>query len=109
LAHLRRTVGDDPAVLTELIDTFLEDAPHLLADLRHALEQSDAAAVRLTAHSLKSNGAEFSAQTFADLCKQLEDQAKAGMLEGADHLLEHAEAEFERVRAALIEARAEVA
>jgi CheY-like chemotaxis protein len=109
LARLRRTVGDDPAVLAELIDTFLSDAPRLLVDLRRSLEQGDAAGVRLAAHSLKSNGAEFGAAAFADLCKQLESAAKAGTLEGAENLLAQAQAEFERVKAFLIDARAQIA
>jgi HPt (histidine-containing phosphotransfer) domain-containing protein len=109
LARLRRTVGEDPSVLAELIDTFLADAPRLLADLRQALDRGDTAGVRLAAHSLKSNGAAFGAQAFADLCKEMEAVGKAGVLDGADQLLTQIEAEYERVNAALIAARAEVA
>ncbi|HEV8190887.1 MAG TPA: response regulator, partial [Ktedonobacterales bacterium] len=109
LARLRRTVGDAPAVLAELIDSFLAEAPHLLADLRRSLEQGDAAGVRLAAHGLKANGTEFGAQAFAEVCKQLEAHGKAGTLAGADHLLKQAEAEYERVEAALVAARAQVA
>jgi HPt (histidine-containing phosphotransfer) domain-containing protein len=109
LARLRRTVGEDPTVLAELIDTFLADAPRLLADLRQSLERGDAAGVRLAAHSLKSNGAAFGAQAFADLCKEMEAVGKAGALDGAEHLLTQVEAEYERVKTALMAARAQVA
>jgi CheY-like chemotaxis protein len=109
LARLRRTVGDDPVVLAELIDTFLAEAPHLLANLRRSLEQGDASGLRLAAHSLKANGTEFGARAFAEVCKQLEADAKAGTLEAADQLLKQAEAEYERVKAALVAARAQVA
>jgi len=109
LAQLRRTVGEDPTVLAELIDTFLADAPRLLADLRESLERGDAAGVRLAAHSLKSNGAAFGAQAFADLCKEMEAVGKAGVLDGADHLLTQVEAEYERVKTALMGVRAQVA
>jgi signal transduction histidine kinase/DNA-binding response OmpR family regulator/HPt (histidine-containing phosphotransfer) domain-containing protein len=106
LERLRQTVGDDAAVLAELIDSFLEDAPRLLADLRRALAGGDVAGVRLAAHSLKSNGAEFGAQAFSELCKQIEALAKSGMLDGAGDLLAQAEAEYERVRVALAAERA---
>jgi signal transduction histidine kinase/CheY-like chemotaxis protein len=109
LKRLRHTVGEDPTVLAELIDTFLADAPRLLADLRRSLERGDAAGVRLAAHSLKSNGAAFGAQAFSDLCKEMEAVGKAGALDGADHLLTQAEAEYERVKTALLAARAQVA
>jgi HPt (histidine-containing phosphotransfer) domain-containing protein len=109
LARLRRAVGEDPAVLAELIDTFLADAPRLLADLRQSLERGDAAGVRLAAHGLKSNGAAFGAQTFADLCKEMEAVGKAGAMDGAEHLLIQVEAEYERVKTALMAARAQVA
>jgi CheY-like chemotaxis protein len=109
LKRLRRTVGEDPTVLAELIDAFLADAPRLLADLRRSLNRGDAAGVRLAAHSLKSNGAAFGAQAFANLCKELEALGKIGALDGADHLLTQAEAEYERVKTALMDARAQVA
>jgi signal transduction histidine kinase/DNA-binding response OmpR family regulator/HPt (histidine-containing phosphotransfer) domain-containing protein len=108
LDRLRRTVGGDAAALAELIDTFLEDAPRLLADLRQSLERGDAAGVRLAAHSLKSNGADFGARAFADLCRRLEALGKAGTLEGAGDLLQEIEAEYARVRGALAAARAEL-
>ncbi len=72
LDNLRDTTGGDPAFLAELIDTFLEDAPPLLNNLQQALGKEDAAGVRLAAHSLKSNGADFGATTFSALCQQLE-------------------------------------
>jgi HPt (histidine-containing phosphotransfer) domain-containing protein len=106
LDRLLKKVGGDPAVVAELIDSFLEDAPHLLADLRRALDAGDAAGARLAAHSLKSNGAEFGALAFSDICRQLETLAKAGTLDGAGELLAQAEAEYERAKVALAAERA---
>jgi CheY-like chemotaxis protein/HPt (histidine-containing phosphotransfer) domain-containing protein len=101
LDNLRDTAGGDPTFLAELIDTFLEDAPQLLDDLRQALAEKNPASVRLAAHSLKSNGAEFGATTFADLCLQLEMLGKSGQLAGAEALLTHVKEEFEKVKSAL--------
>ncbi len=96
-----RTMAGDPEFLAQLIDTFLEDAPQLLDDLRQALDKKDAAGVRLAAHSLKSNGADFGATTFSQLCQQLEMRGKSGQLGGAKALLTQIEAEFKNVKAAL--------
>jgi HPt (histidine-containing phosphotransfer) domain-containing protein len=83
LDELRALAGDDPAILDELIATFLEDAPALLNAMRDAIERQDADALRLAAHSLKSAGAQFGALALSAQCKALEQQAKAGVMEGA--------------------------
>jgi len=101
LERLRKTVGGDAAVLAELIDSFLEDAPKLLTTLRQASEKGDAAGMRLAAHSLKSNAADFGAMHFSNLCKELEQLGKAGTLDGATALVEQVEVEYEKVRVAL--------
>lgn len=105
LDNLRDTTGGAPEFLAELIDTFLEDAPQLLADLQQAVDKEDAAGVRLAAHSLKSNGAEFGAVTFSDLCRQLEMLGKSGQLAGAKALLNQVKEEFKQVKAALMAIR----
>jgi signal transduction histidine kinase/DNA-binding response OmpR family regulator/PAS domain-containing protein len=107
LDNLRDTTGGDPAFLAELINTFLEDAPPLLDNLRQALGKEDAAGVRLAAHSLKSNGADFGATTFSALCQQLEMLGKSGQLSGAEALLSRINEEFENVKAALEAIRSE--
>ncbi|MCI0698949.1 response regulator [candidate division KSB1 bacterium] len=101
LERLRKTVGGDAAVLAELIDSFLEDAPKLLMTLQQASEKGDAAGVRLAAHSLKSNAADFGAMHFSNLCKELEQLGTAGTLDGATALVEQVEVEYEKVRTAL--------
>ena len=62
-AELEQTAGAEFAV--ELVDTFLAEAPAMLADLRAALAAGDADAFRRTAHSLKSNGNTFGVLTLA--------------------------------------------
>lgn len=58
--------------LNELIDTFLDDAPKLLEEMKTALETGNADSFRRAAHSLKSNAATFGAGQLADLAKQME-------------------------------------
>jgi signal transduction histidine kinase/DNA-binding response OmpR family regulator/HPt (histidine-containing phosphotransfer) domain-containing protein len=101
LANLLAMGGSDPQFLAELVGTFLEDAPQLLSQLRAAVAAADAATVRLVAHGLKSNGAEFGALAFSELCKELEAMGRVGQLDGAEALLARVETSFGPVAAAL--------
>ena len=47
--------------LAEMIDTFLDDAPGLMAEIEGAVASGDAAALRRAAHTLKSNSRTFGA------------------------------------------------
>jgi HPt (histidine-containing phosphotransfer) domain-containing protein len=101
LENLQEMVGRDAEFMVELIDTFLEDAPRMLGDMHQALEGGDAELLRRTAHSLKSNSAEFGAMALSELCRELETMGKVGTVEGADELIVRAETEFSQVKAAL--------
>ncbi len=74
----------------------------MLSDMQQAGQEGDAKSLRLAAHSLKSNSAEFGAKTLSDLCRDLEGQAKDGLLEGLNQKVEQARIEYERVRTALL-------
>jgi HPt (histidine-containing phosphotransfer) domain-containing protein len=95
------------AFVRELIDTFLEDAPTQLATLRSAVEHAEVEEARRAAHTLKSNGATFGAQPFAELCRELENLGREGRLDAAPELLGRADEEWERVREALVATRRE--
>jgi len=69
-AELQSTAGAEFAV--ELVDTFLEEAPGILAELRNAHAQGDAEPFRRAAHSLKSNGNTFGASRLAAMARELE-------------------------------------
>jgi PAS domain S-box-containing protein len=101
LERLREMAGGDAGFLQEMIETFLADAPGMLAEMRQSLEREDAATLRRAAHSLKSNSADFGARALYDLCRELEMMGKAGALEGAAGKLASVEAEWAQVRAAL--------
>lgn len=89
--------------VVELVNTFLEEAPVMLADLRSALVASDADRFRRAAHSLKSNASVFGAQDLAHPARDLEllslDRPPSELLA----LLEKTEAEYARAAAALTE------
>lgn len=66
--------------INELIDTFLDDAPKLVSEMRAALAAQDADSFRRAAHSLKSNAATFGALKLAELAKGLELLGKENRL-----------------------------
>jgi HPt (histidine-containing phosphotransfer) domain-containing protein len=69
--------------------------------MRTAAETGDAPGLRLAAHSLKSNSAEFGAMSLSALCKELEMMGKDGRTDGALPLIDRADAEFKAVIPAL--------
>jgi histidine phosphotransfer protein HptB len=68
--ELKDTAG--PEFVAELVDTFLEEAPTMLADLRSARLAGAADVFRRAAHSLKSNSATFGAMEMSGLARRLE-------------------------------------
>jgi CheY-like chemotaxis protein/HPt (histidine-containing phosphotransfer) domain-containing protein len=105
LDNLLAIVGGEFDYLVELIDSFLEDAPRLLVELNQFIAAGDSAGARRVAHSLKSNGADFGATTFSQLCKELEIIGQTGVLDGASDLAARILAEYERVESALVAVR----
>ena len=95
-AELQAAAGDD--FVRELVDTFLEEAPPMLAALRAALATGTAEAFRRTAHSLKSNANTFGALGLAAQARDLELQ---GVAAASPATLDALDAEFARVAAAL--------
>lgn len=68
--QLQANVG--AAFVVELVDTFGEEAPSLLAELRLAQAAGDGERFRRAAHALKSNGNAFGALDFASQARALE-------------------------------------
>jgi HPt (histidine-containing phosphotransfer) domain-containing protein len=69
-AELRNTTGAE--FMAELVDTFLDEGPSMLAELRGARADGNADRFRRAAHSLKSNGNIFGALKMAALARELE-------------------------------------
>ena len=77
-----------------MIDTFLSDAPALVAALRTTYEEGDTEALRRTAHTLKSNGQIFGAGRFSELCRDLEERARRGTLDGTADVIGRIDREY---------------
>jgi HPt (histidine-containing phosphotransfer) domain-containing protein len=96
---LKDMVGAD--FIGELLDTYFQDAPDMIAEMHQALESGDALAFSRAAHSLKSNSASFGAMGLAAQARELEFMGKDGNLTGADKKLEQLELSYEQVQIAL--------
>jgi HPt (histidine-containing phosphotransfer) domain-containing protein len=96
---LKDTTGADFVV--ELTDTFLAEAPAMLAELGRARDANDAERFRRTAHSLKSNSNTFGALALAQMAKSLELAGIAAVGQGDVPSLDAIAGEYARVAAAL--------
>ena len=75
---LREFVGDEPAVLLELVDCFETVATGLRAGLLRAGADSDADGAAMLAHSLKSSSRSVGALPLGASCARLEAHGAAG-------------------------------
>ncbi len=93
--ELKEAAGED--FVTELVTTFLEEAPPMLADLRNAQAAGLGDVFRRAAHSLKSNSNTFGATRLGEMARDLE----LGGLVTDTAPLDELDAEYQRVAAAL--------
>ena len=93
----------------QFLSLFFEEARELLQALESGLmdleaRQGDRAHLDRTfraAHTLKSTSASFGAQVLADRCREIEQAAAAGQLDGLVERVDLAEASYREVAAAL--------
>ena len=87
--------------VSHLIDLFIEETPRRLAAIRAALAKANAEALAHEAHALMGSSAHLGATRMDALCEILEEQGRAGSINGGPALLSALEEEFARVRKAL--------
>ena len=100
---LEETAGAD--FVAELVGTFLEEAPAMLAELRSAAEAGDAVRFRRTAHSLKSNSNTVGALALGAAARDLELSGLASDPGRGARALDELEAAYARAAQALEELR----
>lgn len=94
-------VPGGPDIVGNVLRAYLSSAPQLLTTLRAALAQSEAEAVRRSAHSLKSSSANVGALALAAHCKTLEAMGRADSLTDAAAVFAQVEAEYTKIEGLL--------
>ena len=95
--RLDEMTGGDMVLLRETVGIFLSDASRRLGELSLAIDQQDAQAVRMLAHSLVGATATMGATTILAPLRALEQRAKQASLDDAPRLLAEAERQFDRI------------
>ena len=98
---LRELAGDDPSLLTELVDLFASETPALVAGMRDAIASGSAEDLRHYAHTLKGSAMNLGATRLGALCKELEQLGASGTTVGAAALLPQVAEEYDRAQSAL--------
>jgi histidine phosphotransfer protein HptB len=101
LDTLMAMVGDDPSFLAEMIDTFMEEVPGLIADMQTAATSEDVDSLRRAAHTLKSNSLTFGAVRLGDLSREIEERAARSQIGDIGELIDLVVEEYPAVAAAL--------
>jgi len=87
-------LGGDEDLFRELCQIFLEESPKSLEDLRRALANEEAPAVRRIAHTIKGEVGYLSASEAVRAARQLEDMGHDNNLAGASEVFDVLEREL---------------
>jgi CheY-like chemotaxis protein/HPt (histidine-containing phosphotransfer) domain-containing protein len=100
-AALLARVGGREDRLRTIIKVFLDESSGLMTELQEAINSSDAARLKLAAHSLKGAVGLFGVSGVTEAAFTLETMGKAGELTGASEAFNCLEEEMHRLRSAL--------
>jgi len=97
---------DEPEVMEELIDLFVENSRRALDTMSAAVAQQQSNMLYETAHSLKASSASLGALELSACCLELERLGKAANFAPVSPLLARAEVAYAAARAELAALRA---
>lgn len=78
ISVLKALVGEDPAVLHDVLQDFIKSAAPIAANLHAACAAGEGEAARTAAHKLKSSARAIGALALGELCEALENAGAAG-------------------------------
>jgi len=84
LDDLEHAVGDDRAFLRDVIDTFLDEAPRMVATIREGIATGDVESTSRAAHTLKSNAATLGALGLSAMARELETLTSVATTDASD-------------------------
>jgi len=88
LQYALESLDNDQELLIEQMEFFVKDVPVLLANISQAIADRDAYQLQVAAHRLKGMLARYAYQDAIDVARALEDQGRAGDLDGAAERLD---------------------
>jgi CheY-like chemotaxis protein/HPt (histidine-containing phosphotransfer) domain-containing protein len=91
------SVRNDRDILKVVVDTFLEERPHLMDETRQAVEEHDAEKLRLAAHTVKGSIRLFGRTQAAVHAEALEAMGRSGDVSGAQQTFVDLEAAMEKL------------
>ena len=97
MSVLEGLVGNDPAVISELLRDFRSSSVRIAAELRAACQVGQMAAISAAAHKLKSSARSVGALALGELCAEMEQAGKTGDTAALAVLLPRFEAEMAAV------------
>jgi len=95
----------EPDVVTEFIDTFLEDMPSRIARIRAAVLAKVPGEIKSASHALKGAAAAVGAVRLAQVCGELEHKGRDAILNGIDELGAQVDREAAQAREILVSMR----
>lgn len=101
ILRLLDVIGGDAEDYAELVEEFEEATPKTLAQMAAAAADGNLETLRISAHSLKSNGRDFGAVAFATACETLEHQCRTESVDDPVGQVTKITAEFDRALQAL--------
>ncbi len=105
LEQLRLMEDDqDPTFVSDLVRTFLEEAPERITSMGLAVEEGNGGALERLAHSLKGSAAMLGGQRLVRSCQAVEEAAGRGGSDDLAALLAHVGVELDALRPALLSA-----
>lgn len=102
IAALRDLSPGDDSFLWEIIQTYLEDTPKRIEELRLAFGAGDATGFIRAAHTIKGSSSNLGAERLRRTAERFEHGARKNGLSGMEQAAAELEAEFAAARNALL-------
>jgi HPt (histidine-containing phosphotransfer) domain-containing protein len=77
---------DDVEFLKEMVETFINDVPEHMSEIREAVDSSNSKALEKSAHKLKGSVANFGKNATTDTAFKLETMGKENNLDGVEEV-----------------------
>lgn len=93
---------DEPDMIIEIIDLYLDDVPRRMAAMRSAASEEDASSIRRQAHNIRGSSGNVGAMQMAAICDALEHVVPEDKFANISILLDSLEEELAPVRYLLL-------